>query len=201
MRMTSLGPESQGQDEGSTCLVWGHIYPPSGPRRAPAERGWSQHHHQTTQTWSKESCLLLPRQDPSTPTPTPCSRSLSGYRRTPGYGLSQARPSPRQVGNTTPGLWWIRSHRTPGPVWSDPWGWASQGPHLALALGEGTSSSSQVGLKTGPGPGRGWGVRLQRDGPARAPLGGRGRGLTVSFVPLAKAATLSCPTPSVLYPY
>lgn len=96
MRMTSLGPESQGQDEGSTCLVWGHIHSPSGPRRAPAERGWSQHHHQTTQTLSKESCLLLPRQDPSTPTPTPAPDPSRVTGGPPGYGLSQARPSPRQ---------------------------------------------------------------------------------------------------------
>ena len=34
-RMTSWGPEAQGQDEGSTCLVWGHIHSPSGPLSAP----------------------------------------------------------------------------------------------------------------------------------------------------------------------
>lgn len=59
-RMTSLGPETQGQDEGRTCLVRGSIHSPSGPLSAPGERGWSQHGHRTTQTLSKESGLLLP---------------------------------------------------------------------------------------------------------------------------------------------
>ena len=117
--------------------------------------------------------------------------------------MVSARPDPAPGrGTATPGLWWIRSHRTPGPVWSDPWGRASQGPHLALGLLGRNKQFLSSGTKDGARSRKGVGGASPERWPCQGPLGGRGEGAgtTVSFVPLAKAATLSCPTPSVLYP-
>lgn len=171
MRMTSLGPESQGQDEGSTCLVWGHIHSPSGPRSAPGERGWSQHHHRTTQTLSKE----VPDRTPAPP-PPPLLQIPLRLQEDP-LTMVSAEPDPAPGrGKATPGLWWIQSHRIPGPVWSDPWGQASRGPHLALGLLGRNKQFLSSGTKDGARSRKGVGGCVSREMALPGPLGREGGG-------------------------
>lgn len=163
--------------------------------RAPAERlePASPPNHQTL---SKESCSCCQDRPQH---PHPCSRSLSGYREDPGYGLSQAGdPAPageqqlQDCGGSDHTELQDLSGLIPGagPPRGLIWHWVSW---------EGTSSSSQVGLKTARSRKGGGGAPPERWPCQSLGREGEGAGTTVSFVPLPKQPPCLV-HPLVLYP-